>query len=158
MSSANLEINPMSRKSAVIDGKHLKELKELGVEELSDWLAESGYSDYKEKFQDHRIDGECVPLLTNNDLEAIGIDKVGDRVKLMKDLREFRVAVEIEHRTKPLLKWKEFRWMCSPFDQVRDGTAIATPLPQYHCHSPRTQSPQFAGGCYVSLPSCHHCP
>ena len=40
----------------------------------------------------------------------------GDRARLLKDLREFRVAMEIEHRHETLFKWTEFRWFCSPFD------------------------------------------
>jgi hypothetical protein len=116
---SSMEINPVSRKSAIVDSSHLKELQEQSAEEVADWLTTSGYGDYSENFIAHRITGECIPLLTHSDLEKVGIDKVGDRVKLMKDLREFRVALEIEHRTMILLKWQEFKWYCSPFDTVR---------------------------------------
>ena len=33
-------------------------------------------------------------------------------MRLLKDLREFRVAMEIEHRHETLFKWTEFRWFC----------------------------------------------
>ena len=47
-------------------------------------------------------------------------------MRLLKDLREFRVAMEIEHRHEILFKWTEFRWFCSPFD-----TTYYTLTPSY---------------------------
>ena len=116
-----LSINPDgNRKSAMVNTAHLKTLQEMDAEEIGEWLTTCGYGDYADKFVAHNVSGDAVPQLASADLKEIGVDKVvsaasnrsaarcrltqtvaghqGDRVRLLKDLREFRVAMEIEHR------------------------------------------------------------
>ena len=144
-----LSINPDgNRKSAMVNTAHLKTLQEMDAEEIGEWLTTCGYGDYADKFVAHNVSGDAVPQLASADLKEIGVDKVvsaasnrsaarcrltqtvaghqGDRVRLLKDLREFRVAMEIEHRHEILFKWTEFRWFCSPFD-----TTYYTLTPSY---------------------------
>ena len=129
--------NPV-RKSAIVDTSKLKVLQEQSAEEVGEWLDDQGFGAYSQNFVDNNVNGECVPLLSKQDLLDIGVTKVGDRLRMLRHMREYKVALEVQQRTKVLLRWLEFRWFCSPFDTI------------YYILTPSTIECNSVSGCFGS--------
>lgn len=57
----------------------------LGFEELQGVLSKCGLAGHFKKFKKHNITDVLLPLLTDEQLQSIGIVKVGDRVRLLEE-------------------------------------------------------------------------
>ena len=142
--------NPV-RKSAIVDTSKLKVLQEQSAEEVGEWLDDQGFGAYSQNFVDNNVNGECVPLLSKQDLLDIGVTKVGDRLRMLRHMREYKVALEVQQRTKVLLRWLEFRWFClesrSGCSRSAPGTPTMDDIPWDHRPALSTRpwgTPRFA--------------
>jgi uncharacterized protein YjiS (DUF1127 family) len=52
------------------------------MEQIAEWLAKLGMSEYAERFAENRIDFTVLPDLTDQDLKDIGV-VLGDRRKIL---------------------------------------------------------------------------
>ena len=48
------------------------------------WLQTLGFDEYTASFVENRIDAEVLPLLTDDDLQTLGVNALGDRKKILK--------------------------------------------------------------------------
>src|SRR5262245_45710395 len=53
------------------------------MQEITDWLAKLGMSEYAQRFVENRIDFSVLPDLTDQDLEKMGVI-LGDRRKMLR--------------------------------------------------------------------------
>ena len=53
------------------------------MEQIAEWLANLGMSEYAERFAENRIDFAVLPDLTDQDLKDIGV-VLGDRRKILR--------------------------------------------------------------------------
>ena len=52
------------------------------MQQIADWLAKLGMSEYAQRFAENRIDISVLPDLTDHDLEKLGV-VLGDRRKML---------------------------------------------------------------------------
>lgn len=57
------------------------------AEAVQTWLLDLGFDDVADRFAAEAIDGEALMECREEDLRALGIDRLGDRKRLMKQLR-----------------------------------------------------------------------
>jgi len=62
------------------------------VQEIADWLAKLGMSEYAERFAENRIDFDVLPDLTDEDLKHIGV-VLGDRRKILRAIARLDAAL-----------------------------------------------------------------
>src|SRR5215813_2919707 len=55
---------------------------------VREWLASLGLSEYADRFAEHRIDFEILRDLTDEDLQGIGVVRLGDRRRLLRAIAE----------------------------------------------------------------------
>jgi hypothetical protein len=53
------------------------------MQQIADWLAKLGMSEYAQRFAENRIDISVLPDLTDHDLEKLGV-VLGDRRKMLR--------------------------------------------------------------------------
>ena len=59
------------------------------MQQIAEWLAKLGMSEYAERFAENRIDFAVLPDLTDQDLKSIGV-VLGDRRKSCAHFAEAR--------------------------------------------------------------------
>ena len=75
------------------------------MEQIAEWLANLGMSEYAERFAENRIDFAVLPDLTDQDLKDIGV-VLGDRRKILRAIARLDAAPEAagwSPRPRPLL-------------------------------------------------------
>ena len=60
------------------------------TEAVAEYLENLGLGSYQEVFIEHDINGEALPLLTENHLKEIGVRSIGHRITLMQWLQKIR--------------------------------------------------------------------
>ena len=63
------------------------------MEQIAEWLAKLGMSEYAERFAENRIDFAVLPDLTDQDLKDIGV-VLGDRRKILRAIARLDSAPE----------------------------------------------------------------
>ena len=63
------------------------------MQEVEQWLAKLGMSEYAERFAENRIDFTVLPDLTDQDLKDIGV-VLGDRRKILRAIVKLDAAPE----------------------------------------------------------------
>jgi uncharacterized protein YjiS (DUF1127 family) len=63
------------------------------MEQIAEWLANLGMSEYAERFAENRIDFAVLPDLTDQDLKDIGV-VLGDRRKILRAIARLDAAPE----------------------------------------------------------------
>lgn len=58
------------------------------MSELEKWLKKHNLSEYYQVFQANKIDFVVLDSLTENDLERIGINKLSDRLRIMRLIKK----------------------------------------------------------------------
>ena len=53
------------------------------LEDVRNWLQEIGLSEYATAFIENAVSRDLLPHLNNDDLKDLGVDKLGDRKKLL---------------------------------------------------------------------------
>ena len=64
------------------------------MQQIADWLAKLGMSEYAQRFAENRIDISVLPDLTDHDLEKLGV-VLGDRRKMLRaiaNLEAWKIA------------------------------------------------------------------
>ena len=61
------------------------------MEQIAEWLANLGMSEYAERFAENRIDCDVLPDLTDEDLKHIGV-VLGDRRKILRAIASLDAA------------------------------------------------------------------
>jgi len=51
---------------------------------IKDWLTSAGFEEYVPAFIENRIDVELLPELSNDDLKDLGVERLGDRKRILK--------------------------------------------------------------------------
>ena len=55
--------------------------------DIKAWLKENGMGEHWEKFESNKIDEDTLKSMTEDDLKDIGIDALGDRKKLIEEIK-----------------------------------------------------------------------
>ena len=56
--------------------------------EVGDWLDAIGLGEYKGVFDENCIEGETLASMSKADIKELGVEKVGHRVKLDKEIKK----------------------------------------------------------------------
>jgi hypothetical protein len=67
---------------------------------LSQWLKGIGCSEYTGAFRKHKIEAEILAELTDGDLKEIGVAALGDRKKILTQIRRLTLAASTYDETK----------------------------------------------------------
>jgi len=78
-------IKPIPEHMRCTGGKRF--IDELTVEDVATWLKRNGFEKYASKFSSEGICGGALILLKKKDLEDLGVKKIGDQIKLYKEIR-----------------------------------------------------------------------
>lgn len=65
-----------------------KNVESWTAEQVGDWLEQIGLGEYKAVFIDNCIEGETLISMSKADIKELGVEKVGHRVKLDKEIRK----------------------------------------------------------------------
>lgn len=76
---------------AVLDGDPMC----WGLEETCRFLQAEGLHDFQNVFREQNITGVALSNLTRDDLEKIGIHKLGDRLKILHSVRKLRPTAKV---------------------------------------------------------------
>src|SRR5690348_9999155 len=71
------------------------------MQQVADWLAKLGMSEYAKIFAENRIDFSILPDLTEQDLKDLGV-VLGDRRKLLRATGELGRAAESSNTKVPV--------------------------------------------------------
>ena len=63
------------------------------MQQVANWLAKLGMSEYAQRFAENRIDFSVLPDLTDQDLEKLGVF-LGDRRKMLRAIAELGSAAK----------------------------------------------------------------
>ena len=81
------------------------------VDDVIRWLQSIGLAEHFEKqFREHQITGDILPLLTISELKDMGVNLVGPRATLLRQLGKLRRAYVNYQRNKPLWQGLEQRY------------------------------------------------
>ena len=92
---------------------------------MGKWLKEMELGKYAAVFAENHINGAVLPTLQKDDLEDLGIESVGHRVKLLALLASLKAAAVINDRTEVLLRWRHHRM--APYHPFNTRTYSLTP-------------------------------
>lgn len=65
-----------------------KNVESWSSSEVGEWLEAIGLAEYKAVFAENCIEGETLVSLSKADVKELGVEKVGHRVKLDKEIRK----------------------------------------------------------------------
>ena len=72
------------------------------TEKVGGWLAEMGLRDYRETFGKHRITGDLLEQMDREDLRDLGVNLVGHRLLLLREIAALRRTAESRERSRLL--------------------------------------------------------
>jgi len=76
-------------------------------EDVSKFFSGKGYGEYANLFVQQRLSGERVVLLTPDDLKSLGIERIGDRLGIQRELREIKAAARTVARKQVVSEHRE---------------------------------------------------
>mmetsp|Transcript_12726 Transcript_12726/g.35802 ORF Transcript_12726/g.35802 Transcript_12726/m.35802 type:complete len:231 (-) Transcript_12726:588-1280(-) len=82
-------------------------IQEMTPEDVGKWLDDQGLGDLSSAFVRHKITGRYLVLLTQTDLEKMGIDLIGDQKAVLEELAEVKRAARRVLRDQILWAGKE---------------------------------------------------
>jgi hypothetical protein len=79
---------------------------------LSQWLEAIGCGEYTGAFRTHKIEAEMLTELTEGDLKELGVTALGDRKKILIELRQLTMTAIKQRATKapPLATGTAGKW------------------------------------------------
>jgi hypothetical protein len=79
------------------------------VSQMSDYFRSktTDLGDYSELFEKHKIDGKIAHRLKDGDLKEMGIDSVGDRLRIIQEIEKIQQAQVQKNREKVVWEGKE---------------------------------------------------
>ena len=84
--------------------------EEWTVDELADYMKQRALDlggDFSDNFRSHKIDGSVYARLNDADLKEMGIDKVGDRLRVLQELESISQLQDAENRDRIYWEGKE---------------------------------------------------
>jgi hypothetical protein len=67
--------------------------REVGLQQVAEWLQSLGFANYIELFRKHRIGWNALPKLTEAHLEKMGIP-TGDSIELLEEIEKISRSAE----------------------------------------------------------------
>lgn len=90
---------PVQEGMAAVAPQDASRYAEWSPQDVVNYFATKGYSEYGELWIRHKINGERAVLLTAEDLEKMGINVIGDRLGIQKELRLLKsVARQVQRQ------------------------------------------------------------
>jgi hypothetical protein len=77
------------------------------ADDVAEYFAQRGYQQYKALFVNHDLTGQRVILLTPSDIEKMGIEVIGHRLGIQKELRSLKSASRAVIRNKVIAQEEE---------------------------------------------------
>ena len=68
--------------------------------DVAEFFKKNNLGDYSEAFQHHKVSGRLLPLLTDQDLRDIGIEIVGDKLRIKALIKTLGIKHRYTKRTK----------------------------------------------------------
>ena len=99
----------------------------MTMEQIADWLAKRGMSEYAQRFIENRIDLSVLPDLTDQDLEKLGV-LLGDRRKMLGWIAELKGAEKIAPAVRAPAASAERRQVTVMFADLVGSTALSARL------------------------------
>lgn len=123
------------------------QLASMSPEQIAQFWASKGFTEYAHLFQEHNINGSRLLLLTPADLEKMGIVKVGDRLGIQQELQALKSSARAVMRSAVIAEHEEVyphnicHWMCHTCcgacpPQMDRYRLTSTMLKVTHTHSP----------------------
>ena len=87
--------------------------KNWDEERVSDWLRSVNCGDYEKLFKKNNINGENLLEMDKAVLQEMGIDKVGDRVRLFLGIKKLRTKAYANQKKRNRVSRHALRILCS---------------------------------------------
>lgn len=94
---------------------------------LSTWLEDLGLGDHAAAFAENEIDWSILPELTNEDLKDLGLNLVGHRRRLLKEIADLSAAQE-KATAEPANRFAERRQVSVLFCDMVGSTSLSTQI------------------------------
>merc|ERR1712039_104141 len=75
--------------------------------DVAEYFTAKGYPEYAELWLTHRITGERAVMLTPDNLKEMGVERIGDRLGIQKELQQLKVVARRMQRNAVLATHKE---------------------------------------------------
>lgn len=91
---------------------------------------ECGLPEYADAFEKNHVTGKLLGMLGKDDLDDLGVKKVGHRIKLMNKFKVFQAAHAAVRRLEGITSWTElvWPWQCCEFCYPRTFRLTQTGL------------------------------
>jgi len=91
--------------------------------DISEYFSAKGYSEYSELWISHKITGERAVMLTPENLKEMGVERIGDRIGIQKELQQLKfVARRVQRNT-----------VLAEHQQAYDGSWCQENVQKYCC-------------------------
>jgi mitogen-activated protein kinase kinase kinase len=121
-SSSHIFTSPTDSEFADADGP--ESAKNCDEEQVCDWLRSVNCGDYEKIFKKNNINGENLLEMDKAVLQEMGIDKIGDRVRLFLGIKKLRTKAYANQK-------KRNRVSPSDFNSTTWSDLGRTPLPAW---------------------------
>ncbi|KIY52853.1 hypothetical protein FISHEDRAFT_69322 [Fistulina hepatica ATCC 64428] len=78
-----------------MDGDPARNIQEWEEDDVQTWLTSIGIPQYENQIKEHGISGEVLCMLNHENLKAIGITSVGQRLSILKGVYNLKIASNI---------------------------------------------------------------
>jgi len=119
------ELSPMAPPMPLVTGQHYtspaltlppqgqqQDVENWSVERVVHWLSASGLGHLSRSFEDHRITGDVLLDLSQDDLDEIGICAFGDKKRLLRGVGQLRSEPQLA--LQPQFADQQFLGPCPP--------------------------------------------
>ena len=111
-------------------------VSDWGSHQVANWLASIGMADYIPAFQAHRITGDILEVLDEAHLRELGVNMIGHRVLLSREVAGFRRIAMNRQRFRVIWREDEVLYAAGPLDWCMQKFCFCTPC----CVEPDTTS------------------
>ncbi|CAK0872736.1 unnamed protein product [Prorocentrum cordatum] len=88
-------------------GMQVSNFEAWSADDVAEYFSQRGYQQYKALFVKHDLTGQRVILLTPPDIEKMGIEIIGHRLGIQKELRSLKSAARAVVRNKVIAQEEE---------------------------------------------------
>ena len=87
---------------------------------VSEWLSSLGLREYADTFAQHRVTGDLLEVLTEDHLKELGVQLVGHRLVLLRELTMLKRKAHDRDRTRVLWSGEQVLFTKGPLSWLRD--------------------------------------
>lgn len=87
---------------------------------VSEWLSSLGLREYADTFAQHRVTGDLLEVLTEDHLKELGVQIVGHRLVLLRELSTLKRKAHDRDRTRVLWSGEQVLFAQGPLSWLRD--------------------------------------